>query len=94
MPALHQTSIKETKRDQRDQKQHTRKVTEFHQGFWVETGDRTQVVQAKQSRLGATKFAIKNQDSLHKTSLLNSNTTFQNLKTSQVLFEPKHSKDV
>lgn len=59
MPALHQTSIKETKRDQRDQKQHTRKVTEFHQGFWVETGDRTQVVQAKQSRLGATKFTIK-----------------------------------
>lgn len=59
MPTLHQTSIKETKRDQRAQKQHTRKVTEFHQGFWVETGDRTQVIQAKQSSLDTTKFKIK-----------------------------------
>lgn len=58
MPTLHQ-SIKETKRDQRDQKQHTRKVTEFHQGFWVETGDRTQVIQAKQSSLDTIKFKIK-----------------------------------
>lgn len=57
MPTLLQTSGKGTKRDQRDQKQHARKVTEFHQDFWVETENK--LYQAKQSSLDATKFKIK-----------------------------------